>query len=272
LRFRPRAWVSWGLTASFLLALASGVWISYPFREELPLISTVGIETVIPFGAFFRAFHFYAGQLTFLLLLWHLVEALWARAPQRRSLRDWFLLVLSLPLVTLALFTGYIIRGDQTGFSAGQIAEHLALRVPLIGMYVNRLLFALSESGVHRAFMAHVYLSVIVFVVAGIWHFRLRALRLDDLLLWALGAGILAFFWPVKLEAETFVPLIKGPWFFLGVQELLRHLPPLWAGVVFPLVPLGALLAYRSFPYWAGVFLSLWAGVYLVLTCLGAWR
>jgi len=271
-RSLPRRWVSWGLTASFFLALVSGLIVSYPFREEIPLVSTVGLETVIPFGAFFRAFHYYTGQLTFLLLGWHLVEALMVRAEKRRSPRAWFFLVGSLPLVTLALFTGYIVRGDQTGLSAGQIAEHLALKLPFLGVVVNRLLFSISEEGVHRAFMAHIYLSLAVFVLSGLWHFRLRTLRLDDLLLWFLLAGILALFWPVSLEAESFAPLIKGPWFFLGVQELLRHLPPFWAGVVFPLLPLLALWLYRFCPRVAGMVLSLWLGIYFWLTCVGAWR
>lgn len=34
----------------------------------------------------------------------------------------------------------------------------------------------------------------------------------------------------------TAVSKIEAPWFFLWIQALLRHLPPLWAGVIIPLV------------------------------------
>jgi ubiquinol-cytochrome c reductase cytochrome b subunit len=44
---------------------------------------------------------------------------------------------------------------------------------------------------------------------------------------------------------------VTGPWFFLGVQELMLHLPPLWAGLVLP-----------------GAFLALF--LFLPLLCRGA--
>jgi len=34
----------------------------------------------------------------------------------------------------------------------------------------------------------------------------------------------------------TAVSKIEAPWFFLWIQALLRRLPPLWAGVIIPLV------------------------------------
>ncbi len=270
--YRLRPWVSWGLAASFLLAVVSGLLASYPFHEAFPLISTVGIETVLPFGSFLRAFHFYTGQLTFLLLVWHLVEALLNHAERRRPLWRWSLLVSTFPLVTLALFTGYIVRGDQTGLAAGQIAEHLALRLPLIGFVLNRLLFAVAEEGVHRAFMAHIYLSVGVLVISGLWHFRLRAVRLEDLAVWATLAAAVSLVLPVSLEAPSFETLIKGPWFFLGIQELLRHLPPWLAGLVFPSIPVLSLVFFRLAPRGLALVLVLWTGTYVILTALGALR
>jgi ubiquinol-cytochrome c reductase cytochrome b subunit len=272
LKYRVSAWISWGLASCLLLAVFSGVVISYPFREEIPLLSTVGLETVIPLGAFFRAFHYYTGQLSFLLLLWHLLEALLSRGDLKRPLWAWSMLVLILPLLTLSLFTGYIVRGDQTGLAAGQIAEHLALKVPFLGVVINRLLFAVSEDGIHRAFMAHLYLSSGILVISGLWHFRLKALRGEDLLWWTLLAGVLALLRPVSLEAPNLSPLLKGPWFFLGIQELLRHWPPVMAGLIFPLIPILGLLLYRFASKTCSLLLLAWTISYAILTFWGAMR
>lgn len=265
-------WLSWGLTATFLIAIFSGLVVSYPYREEHPLISTVGLETVIPFGAFFRALHYFSGQLTLLLLLWHTGEALWARRERVRPWWAWTALVLSVPATLLILFTGYIIRGDETGFCAGRIAEHLAKSLPVLGTILDHLFFLVSQDGVHRAWLAHLYLSGVVFGLTSLWHFRLRALRASDLAAWASMCAVLALLLPASLDAPTDATLIKGPWFFLGVQELLRYLPPLLAGIVFPSIPALSLLGFYWRPRLAVVVLGNWLVAYAFLTIMGALR
>jgi len=68
---------------------------------------------------------------------------------------------------------------------------------------------------------------------------------------------------------------IAGPWFFLGLQEMLRLVPPFWSGVFSPalflvalaLVPIDARWCRRSL--W---FAVLWLVIYGVLTVVGALR
>ncbi len=272
MKFQPRSWVSWGLAASFLLTILTGLVISYPFREEMPLLSTVGIEGVIPFGALFRYLHYYAAQFTFLFLFWHTTEALWARSYQRRHFFHWFLLTSTYPLTILALFTGYIVRGDETGLSAGRIAENLILTLPFFGKILNRLFFAVSEEGIHRAYITHIFLSFVLFFLLGIWHFRLRKIKLEDLSLWATGALALSLLWPPPLEAPHFQTSLKGPWFFLGIQELLRYLPPFGAGIIFPLIPIILLVFFPRAPKRAGWGLLLWHLFYFALLGRGLLR
>ncbi len=272
MKFKLSAWASWGLCATFLLAILTGVIINYPYREEIPLISTVGLEGVIPFGDFFRYLHYYAGQLCFLLLIWHTIEALASRSYERRNLFFWSTLIGSYPLIILILFTGYIIRGDETGLSAGRIAEHLALKIPLLGPYVSRLFFAVAEEGIHRPYLAHVFLSWGLLCGLASWHFRLRKLKLDELALWGILASVLGLIFPPKLEAPHFATHIKGPWFFLGIQEALRYTSPYLAGLLFPAIPLVCLWGYKWWPKGAFFGLITWHVFYFWLLILGALR
>ncbi len=265
-------WLSWGVAACFFLAILSGLVVSYPYREAQPLITTVGLETVVPFGDFFRAFHYFSGQLTLVLLVLHTAEALWRRRELLRPWWAWAALVMSLPTTLLILFTGYIIRGDETGFSAGRIAEHLAQSIPFFGVLLNHLFFMVSQDGVHRPWLTHVYLSGLTLGISGLWHFRLRALRSTEVAAWATVCAAISLVWPASLVAPTDATLVKGPWFFLGVQELLRYLPPLWAGIVFPAVPALCLLGFYVKPRFSVGVLALWLVSYGILTLMGAWR
>ena len=63
---------------------------------------------------------------------------------------------------------------------------------------------------------------------------------------------------------------IAGPWFFLGLQELLRYLSPFIAGVLMPLLPLALLfwLPKESPPRFLSLLgIGLWLLAYAVLTC-----
>ncbi|OAG27411.1 cytochrome b N-terminal domain-containing protein [Thermodesulfatator autotrophicus] len=266
---RVNSFIAWAAANSFLLALISGVFLAFPFRVEMPLISTVGIEGVLPFGDFVRGLHFYTGQLAFLFLLLHIVYSLRARSFERKSWFSWSLLVATFPLTVFALFSGYVVRNDEIGSSAGHIAESLLLEVPLIGNFLNHLLMAVSKEGVHRVYAAHFCISFLLFIGLCGWHFNLKRLKIWDLVYVALVAMILTVFYPPLLRPFEPDLSVLGPWFFVGIQELLRHLPPFWAGVVFPSIPVAALWAYKKYSKLAGIILVAWHVFYFFLSLVG---
>ena len=271
-RVNPR--ISWALAAAFLVAVISGVFLAYPFSENTPFVSTVGLENVVPFGRFFRRLHYFSAWLTLGLLFYHAAESLRAGAYERRSLWSWLALTLSLVLILLIAFTGYVARWDETGRLAGFIAESLSQKIPYLGKYLNGLLFMVREDGVHRPYLFHFYASFLVLTVSGVWHFRLRRLPAEDLALVLLLCGLLALVLPVGLHAPGPYLLVKGPWFFVGIQEALRHAPPELAGLLFP--ALGPVFYFSlrwpalRRPALAG--LLLWTLLYGGLTLYGLWR
>ncbi len=274
--WRSRSKISLGIaqliTASLLISGGSGILVAYHFYPDHAFVSVVGLDTVIPFGRLIRGVHFWSSQFFFLLLLWHLWESIRSGAHLRRRLLYWSGLVLLLPAALMALFTGYVLREDQTGMAAGAIAEHLALSVPLIGRVVNALFFDLEHSGLIRVYSAHILIFFIILWGSLWYHLKRRRLGSEDLLRALVLSLIPALILAAPLEMTSGALLIKGPWFFLGVQELLRYLPPLVAGVLYPAVPIGALLALPRAEKPSLLTLGLWLVSYFILTLVGELR
>ena len=147
--------IKWGANSmvALYLSVISGLVLALKFDPAEPFYSTGILELVIPFGAFWRSLHFFSSQIFFLLLMVHVLAILVERScdPETEDEADipstpqkadhWLKLVLSLPIALLLLFTGYILRADATGESAGVIAENIILSIPVLGSWFNSFLF-----------------------------------------------------------------------------------------------------------------------------------
>ncbi|MCL1979577.1 MAG: cytochrome b N-terminal domain-containing protein [Proteobacteria bacterium] len=249
-----------GSLISLLLSIGSGVVVALQYEPGAPFYSTGAIELVVPYGSFWRGLHYYSSQAFFLLLMAHVAVALW-KNEETFPRGPWIRLCAALPCGLLLLFTGYVLRGDATGEAAGAIAEHLCLSVPLIGRQLNDLLFDLSGSGLRKVYVHHVIGLVVLGFMAAWPHLRRYTARWRSHLVLVLVIMLAAIAVPVAMEPNRFGLLfIAGPWFFLGLQELLRFLPPFVAGVLIPLLPLLML-------FWLPVAGRARAGTLLAIGC-----
>jgi ubiquinol-cytochrome c reductase cytochrome b subunit len=246
LGFAPFQWLRsyfWGGAAliSLFLSVLSGVVVALQYDPAEPWYSTSTIELIAPFGSFWRSLHYFSSQAFFLLLVAHLLVVLW-KNEARYSRGAWIRLCATLPSGLLLLFTGYVLRGDATGEAAGAIAEHICLSVPWIGHQLNELFFDIADSGVRKVYVHHVIGLVVLGGMAAWPHLRRYTAHWRNHLLLVLGTLALSIIIPAPMEPNRFGLLfIAGPWFFLGLQELLRYWPPFLAGVVAPLIPLALL-------------------------------
>ena len=263
----------WGGAAliSLFLSVISGIFVALQYDPAEPFYSATTIELVIPFGSFWRALHYYSSQAFFLFLLAHLAVVLW-KNEVRYTKSAWIRLCATLPCALLLLFTGYVLRGDATGEAAGAIAEHICLAVPLIGAQLNDLFFDLAESGMRKVYAHHVIGLMVLGGIAAWPHLRRYTAQWQNHLFLVLTTVLLSVGIAAPLEPNHFGLLfIAGPWFFLGLQELLRYLPPFFAGVLVPLMPLVVLfwLPSASPARRYGVLaIAGWLAAYGVLTFL----
>lgn len=267
----------WGGQAliSLYISILSGVVLALQYDGAEPFYSTATIELVVPYGSFWRALHYYSSQFFFLLLVGHVMAVLW-KGDKLMNRTAWLRVCTSLPAAVLLLFTGYVLRGDATGEAAGAIAENICLSIPLVGGWINDLFFDIADSGLRKVYMHH----LIGLVVLGGWALwqhlkRYPALWRNHVILTVVTLTTAVLF-TTPAEPERLGLLhIAGPWFFLGLQELLRFMPIFLAGVAIPLLPVLLLFALPEQPEkrkWYLWGIGLWLVAYGVVSLVSYWR
>ncbi|NLX19228.1 MAG: hypothetical protein GXY53_08120 [Desulfobulbus sp.] len=260
-----------GSLISLFLSILSGIVIALQYDASAPFYTTSSIELLVPYGSFWRGLHYYSSQAFFLLLLGHVIVEL--RNQNMRLQRSaWIRLCATVPGAVLLLFTGYVLRGDATGEAAGAIAEHICLSIPLIGEHLNNFFFDLTGSGLRKVYAQHVIGLVVLGGVAAWPHLRRYTARWRNHLLLTALTLLVSVTIPAPMEPNRHGLLfIAGPWFFLGLQELLRFLDPFVAGVLIPALPVALLFWLPSDPRRRAVVLwaiALWLALYTVFTVL----
>lgn len=271
--FKKQKWGAWAV-AMLLFSVTSGIVVALHYDYTTPWYSTTAIELLAPYGRFFRSLHFYSSQLFFFFSVFHFL-AIYQKS-KKYNFHEWAQLTASLPVIILLLFTGYVLRGDSTGASAGQIGESLLLSTPIVGETLNSLLFAISHSGLRKVYIHHI-ISFDLLLLLLLWrHLHIYRVELNRYL--PLCAGLCAFsmLMNAPIEPEQLgVSYISGPWFFLGLQELLRYLPAFLAGIVIPLLLITALLIchpkQKCLRLLTG-FIYAWLAVYGVLSLIAFFR
>ena len=266
-------WGGWALVCLYV-SLFSGIIVGIQYEYTTPYYSTASIDLIVPFGGYFRSLHFYSSQFFFLFSCIHLVFVYGETGIYTKG--DWIQLTSTLPIALLLLFTGYVLRGDSTGSSAGIIAENIVLSIPLIGTFLNDLLFSITESGMQKVYLHHV-ISLDLLLLIFLWsHLRKHRVFLRDHLFMLSAAFCLPILIAAPLEPDQLgISYISGPWFFLGLQETLRYLPPLLAGVIAPFCFLIALYVTQpetSRSRFALSFISIWLFAYTLLSLVAYFR
>jgi ubiquinol-cytochrome c reductase cytochrome b subunit len=229
-----------------LICLASGVVLTFYYRPMGNVFQNVEeISTVVPYGWFFRRLHDAAGQAFVILMLLHTLDHLVRRRYRLFPFRDWAVLILSLSLCFFTLFTGFILKADQEGTFAGRIFMNLLLAVPAVGRRLAALFIVQGDDLYFLPYLHHCFF--LPTLILCLLRTHIRAWLPDRGILIRSFIGLLLYACLVRpgvdIPPDALVSAVRGPWFFLGMQILLKHLPPFEAGIGLPLAFLGFLLA-----------------------------
>ncbi|BDG02351.1 cytochrome b N-terminal domain-containing protein [Anaeromyxobacter oryzae] len=269
----------------FLLLAATGalLLVSYEPSPERAYGTVAALVDEVHFGAFVRNAHHWAANGLVLVVFLHLLRVFYrgGHLPPRRG--NWLVGLALLLLVVASAFTGYLLPWDQLAYWAVTISTGMLQYVPLAGGVLLRAARGGPDIGpatLARFFVLHVAILPLAMLLLLAFHFwlvrKVGGVVLPDgagdaasprgslvptspALTQREGVAALVVTATVLLVAAVAdAPLLaeanpgmspnpaKAPWYFMGVQELLVHLHPLFAAVIVPALALALLAALPS--------------------------
>jgi hypothetical protein len=233
--------LTFGLLA---VAVLSGLALAPFWSAARPLESLETLNGATPWGFFLRGVHalsswgFLAGTVA------HLVEVL-ARGTERKlSPPVWWRSVLLLPVSILALLGGFLMRGDAEAQAALAVAREIAVSIPVLGKGLAPLLLGVPGGDLAAVALHHAGTFTLLTWLLTAEHGRALAPDLRSTVLAALGSFAAAGILPVALgpAAAPDGAMLLGPWYLLGLQGALLHLPvPVgWAAPCLLVLAVGA--------------------------------
>ncbi len=255
----------------FWIVLVSGVLLAVPFDVKMPYLSISGFIVSNPWAVVIRNLHFWSAQFFLILSLIHIYDHFHYRERIGMMKGMAWRLSAGVLIIFLAMITGFLLKGDADSIQARQILETLAQRIPLIG---TSLAYSfLGDPGSFQLIYVHHIATFTVFVtIIMIEHSRKFWPSLQNFLLSFFAMVILSCFFSAPLH-DNINPTVKGPWYFVGYQEILHWLShPEWSLLLF----LAVLILIYIVNAGKGkiVFLSkrsllVFTGFYLLLTIIG---
>jgi hypothetical protein len=210
-------------TSAFVLAALTGVALAVPFDAADAYASIAAMLIANPAAAFLRSVHYWASQLFLVLTLLHVGEHLRARTEARATRAMWARLTATVPLAFFLMLSGFILRGDAEGRQALRILTEATSQIPVVGSSIAAFVFGTPER------IDLVYLHHAATATIAVWLFTIEhARRVWPQLRSLVAVTALTTAWALLLAPglhDGLDPIVKGPWYFLGLQEILHWTP-----------------------------------------------
>jgi hypothetical protein len=230
-------------TAAFVVAAATGVVVAVPYDPTNAYGSIAAILLANPAASFFRNAHYWSGQICLVLSLLHVWDHLKAGTEGRVRVGAWLRVVLTLPALAFIMLSGFMLRGDAEGRQALRILTEAIAQVPWAGHLLATLVFGPAERlGV--VYVQHAATATIIVWLFVIEHARRLWPRVPAFVVVTVVTIAISVVMTPGLH-DGLDPVVKGPWYFLGLQELLHWTP--WPRLVLlaGAVIVGALFSVR---------------------------
>lgn len=254
--------------SSLLVCVISGIVLAIPYQVSDPYLSLSQILLSNPSAVIARNLHYWSAQFFLVFTLIHMIDHF--RISRERELRigPWFRLLISVFIVFYALLSGFILKGDADSEQALLIFRSLFESIPLVGELLSQALLGNTESYL-LLYVNHISLATIFIILILFEHARVIWGKAITFVIVFLFLLLLALFFQAPLH-DNLNPVLKGPWYFLGLQEILHWMSRpgwIWLFIMILFLPL-IFLPYirRSHARYLKLFMLALLVFYAVLT------
>ncbi len=229
--------------------------------------SIILLNDVVSFGSVIRALHLWSAQVMVVAVTLHLARVVFTGGYRPPREFNWLIGVALLVVTLVWDFTGYVLRWDNGAYGALLVGTNLFRAIPAGGELLYRAVVGDTQMGASallRFYGWHVFGLTVVGTGGIVYHlWRLRQdggisrpvlkegetrpfVSRDELFVreWVATALVsaalivLALIFPAPVGAPAngggSLGEVHAPWIFIWVQNLLRILPPFWAGIAAP--------------------------------------
>ncbi len=227
--------------AALGVGIVTGIALSAGYDVAAPKHSIALVQLGSRSGRLLRALHAWSGHVLLILAFVHVVEHVVMRSEERMRLGGWVRAVGVAPLLLALLLSGFILKGDAEGELARQVLAGLLERLPLAGAALATSLLG-AGADLQLPYLHHAATFTVAVTFLAVEHGRRvwpsAEAATGVLLATAIGAVLL----PPSLH-DGLDPVVKGPWYFVALQEALHWLTRPGAAWLLLAAPLAALLA-----------------------------
>ncbi len=257
--------ISWICLALFNVSMLSGLILAFIYKPFNAYESVQTITYLVPYGNIFRQIHYFSSELFVLFLILHIILEL-LKLKVKISETSWNYSVLATLVLFFLMFTGYVLKADLNGLSAGEVALSLIKQTPVLEWFI--FLFEDNSLFVWKFYIWHILFLPILLAFAIYKH--IGKLKTKYFII-ALGLTVLVmmiFTMPQDLDINLTLVHVTGPWFFKGAENLLvKGVSTLLVDLVitFPFMLLVTYFYFEKYRKTINYLLLLWTAFYAYL-------
>jgi len=170
----------------------------------------------------FRNIHYWSANLFLVFGLIHIWDHFSHIKKIKMKPAVWFRLSIGVLVIFLAMLTGFILKGDADSLQARRILQELIDGLPFIGSFLSVSLLGSTES-LQLIYVHHIATFTIFIAIIILEHTKSIWPKLKETVI--VSAIIITISWLFQTPLHDNIhPVIKGPWYFVGLQEILHWL------------------------------------------------